>query len=171
MPIPAAQSAWRSVIIPAVKLFAALCVTLAAALSLTGCSGGSGQDHPSVPPVTVPIGGRVHVEKWWTSPDGKTCTTLGNALGHAGSSPIDDVKRGAPVVITDESGSIVRRGHLMAGQVSHDPLHPHTHFCEFDFYIFGVRLASSSFGIQVGRRPVAHFDRPHMTLNPTITVG
>jgi hypothetical protein len=139
---------------------------LAVPALVTGCSDASGKTatSDSVPPVTVPIAGRVDVLQSWTAADneaGGRCSAKGVAA---------DVKIGDRVVISDGSGAVVAHARLGTGSLIGDPT-SNGLLCEFTFFAPRARLDASSYEVTVAQHAAQRFARDDMTMFPTITIG
>jgi hypothetical protein len=132
------------------------------ALAVAGCSSGgskSGGDKPasqSTAPAQISVSGKVLITDGESvrqdDKAGTTCWTKGNSPVFAEVSPLDDIKDGAQVVVSDANGKTAGLGTLSSGRTTRTASGASGDFpdCEFTFIVSNVPSGQSFYGIKVG---------------------
>lgn len=134
----------------------------AATLVLAGCAGGSADAVEEVAPSPTEeeggdVSGTVAVEAdWLANVQGGNTDEGGTCVVEAG---YDDHTAGAPVVVTDASGSTVALGELVAEglQVLTGSTDMRDTWCGFRFEVTDVPRGEGFYGVSVGDRDAVQF--------------
>lgn len=150
-------------------------VLVAATILLTGC--GTTQPKPAATPAAFKITGTITV----AAGEGSDSTLGGACLTDGGYS---DIRTGAQVTVTNESGKVIALGSLDAGHTS-DTLMlptfnpdtavvenaPKATQCVFGFTVPGVPEGESFYSIEVAHRGQLRYDRAKLSAALTFNLG
>jgi hypothetical protein len=139
---------------------------IAAVMLLAGCSGGSKAGTSPSATTTSPTTSATPAPATSTTTTPTPFTVLGSIvltsasifgaeeMGSpcAGSSGMSDIRAGAAVTVTDETGKVVGLGELSSGKTTQVRIE-----CTFDFIVYKVPPGHGFYGVEVSHRGVVRF--------------